>query len=103
MFPFLLTLAVIAVWIYALAIASRLQSAREQHEEELSGVVRRVRLLEEAAEAGRQPPAPKLGPAEPAAAITADPEPSIQPEDPPEREPAYAPADSYASRLDHLI
>ena len=103
MFSFLLTLAVIAVWIYALAISSRLRSARQQHEEELSGLVWRVRLLEDAAEAGRQPPAPKPVLAEPATAITAAPEPSIQPEQPPEREPAYALADSYASRLDHLI
>ena len=103
MFSFLLTLAVIAGWIYALAISSRLRSARQQHEEELSGLVWRVRLLEDAAEAGRQPPAPKPMLAEPATAITAAPEPSIQPEQPPEREPAYAPADSYASRLDHLI
>ena len=50
MFTFFLTLAVIAIWIYALVIASRLRSAREQHDSELRALLQRVWLIGESRE-----------------------------------------------------
>jgi uncharacterized membrane protein len=89
MFSFILTLAVIAIWIYQLVISSRLRSNREQQEDAMGALVRRVKALEKAAE--------------PAAAIAAAPAASIQPQQPLEPEPTPAPAGVYASRLDQLI
>ena len=94
MFTFFLTLAVVAVWIYQLAISSRLRSAREQHEEELRVLERRVWVLEKAAVAHAEPPAPEpaLPPlSEPAGAIADVPAPAIQSEQAPEPEPLLAP------------
>jgi hypothetical protein len=56
MFLFFVALAVFAVWMYTLAISSRLQSAREEHDSEsnslrqqMQGLVQRIWVLEQAA------------------------------------------------------
>ena len=99
LFLFLLTTAVVAVWIYQLSLASRQRSAREQQEDAMGALVRRVKALEKAA----KPSAPEPALAPPVAAITFAPAASFQPEQPLEPEPAPAPARAYASRLDQLI
>jgi uncharacterized membrane protein len=87
MFLFLLTLAVIAIWIYQLVLSSRQRSARQQYEEEMRLLMHRIWILEKAATAppALQPAAPPLP--EPVAAIADAAAPSIQPERPPEPEP----------------
>ena len=91
MFTLFLTLAVIAIWIYALVIASRLRSAREQHDSELRALLQRVWLLEKDAKAHAEPPAPELAaPPLPEPVAAEAPEPFLQPERPPEPEPVSA-------------